>query len=179
MSSPWLRCTLNTGRHCCEVLLWNYIQVPSELCYTLAMMFLKSEGNYHSLATCFTALCIFHSSVHHQVDGNMCFGGTQSTLKSAFTVTAKYLWKWSSKHSADAWRALQIKKGFQTFISGTVHQVLKYNKYKIMLKKISVYVQILKPMQQQRLPLEHLILKHVPIVTWFVVMHRAVTLNWE
>lgn len=40
------------------------------------------------------------------------------------------------------------KKDFQIFISGTVHQVLKYNKYKIMLKKISVYVQILKSMQQ-------------------------------
>lgn len=40
------------------------------------------------------------------------------------------------------------KKDSQIFISGTVHQVLKYNKYKIMLKKISVYVQILKSMQQ-------------------------------
>lgn len=63
-------------------------------------------------------------------------------------VSAKHVWKWNSKHSADAWKALQVKKGFQTFISGTVHQVLKYNKYKIMLKKISVYVQILKPMQR-------------------------------
>lgn len=58
----------------------------------------------------------------------------------------------------------QEKKDFQIFISGTV-QVLKYNKYKIMLKKISVYVQILKSMQQQQLPLEHLVLKLVLIVT--------------
>lgn len=93
-------------------------------------MFQKSDGNHYSLATFINAGCIFHFSVYLYIDGSMC-----RVLKSAFRVTAKYPWKWSSKHSADVWRALQIKKGFQTFISGTVHQVLKYNKYKIMLKK--------------------------------------------
>lgn len=71
------------------------------------------------------------------------------------------------------------KKDFQIFISGTVHQVLKYNKYKIMLKKISVYVQILKSMQQQQLPLVLLILKLVLIVTNLSYTHGVLSLNWD
>lgn len=54
----------------------------------------------------------------------------------------------------------QEKKDPQVFISGAV-QVLKYNKYKVMLKNIGVYVQILKPTRQEQLPLEHLTLKLV------------------